>query len=174
MQFKIGDKVRFLDQAGEGKVIGVIDDNTLTVEDESGFDYPYAVSQLVAVQSRSQEHQAYNSKPIQKEEAEEIKTYKAFTDNSINHLDIHAHRLISNPEAYSLEYILDVQLNAVKAALRKSIQKKERSLVVIHGEGKGSLKSKVRKVAAEYTEVKEINDASYEKFGKGATEVFFR
>ncbi len=174
MQFKIGDKVRFLDQEGEGKVIGIIDEKTLTVEDESGFDYPYAISQLVAVNSRSLEHQAYNSRPIQKEDALEQKRYKAFNDISVNHIDIHAHRLISNPEAYSVEYILDVQLNSVKAALRKSIQKKERSLIVIHGEGKGALKSKVRKVVSEYTEVKEVQDASYEKFGKGATEVFFR
>lgn len=174
MQFKIGDKVRFLDQAGEGKVIGIVDAQTITVEDETGFDYPYAISQLVAVQDRSLEHQAYNSKPIQKEEKEEAKVYKAFTDDSINHIDIHAQRLISNPEAYSIEYILDVQLNAVKAALRKSIQKKERSLVIIHGEGKGALKSKVRKAVSLYTEVKEVQDGSYEKFGKGATEVFFR
>ena len=172
MQFKVGDKVRFLDQQGEGTVIGIIDDKTITVQDESGFDYPYAVQQLVAVQSRAEEHSLYNSKGIQKEE--QAKPYVAFSDNRVNFIDIHAHRLISNPEAYSKEYLLDIQLNAVKQAINRSKNKKERSLVIIHGEGKGALKSKVRKLLAEFTEVKEVQDASYEKFGKGATEAFFR
>ena len=172
MQFKIGDSVRFLDQEGDAKVVGIIDDKNVTIEDESGFEYPYPIAQLVAVNSRVKEQIAYDKKPIIKQE--EKPAYKAFNDDSINHVDIHAHRLISNPEAYSLDYILDIQLNAVKAAIRKSIQQKAKSLVIIHGEGKGSLKNKVRKQLIEFREIKEIIDASYEKFGKGATEVFFR
>ncbi|MEM7161396.1 MAG: Smr/MutS family protein [Bacteroidota bacterium] len=172
MQFKVGDKVRFLDQQGEGIVIGIIDDRTVTVQDESGFDYPYPTQQLVAVHSRAAEHHLYNSKQIEKEDEE--KPYVAFTDSAVNFIDIHAHRLISNPEAYSKDYILDIQMNAVKKALSRSKSKKERSLIIIHGEGKGALKSKVRKLLNEFTEIKEVQDASYEKFGKGATEAFFR
>ena len=172
MEFKIGDKVRFLDQVGEGEVIGIVDNNTVTVLDGTGMDFDFLKSKLVLSGSRMNDHRSYDQKPIQKEESS-VKEYKAFNDDSVNHIDIHAHRLISNPEGYSQDYIVDMQLNEVKKAVRRSIQKKAKSLVVIHGEGKSVVKKKVRRLLHELEEVKEVQDASYEKFGQGATEAFF-
>ena len=45
--------------------------------------------------------------------------------------------------------------------------------MIIHGEGKGVVKKKVRRLLNEMDEVKEVQDASYELFGQGATEAFF-
>lgn len=172
MAFKIGDRVRFLDQVGEGTILGIVDENTFSVEDETGMDWDYPASKLIAIGHRSDEHRAYNEKGVQEKEPEQ-RPYSIFEDRTVNHIDIHAHRLISNPEAYSKEYIIDLQLNEVRSAIRSSTQRKEKSLVIIHGEGKGALKSKVRKLLANFTEVKEVQDGSYEKFGQGATEAFF-
>ena len=165
--------MRFLDQVGEGTIVGIVDQNTFTVEDENGMDWDHSANKLIAIGSRTDEHSAYNKKGVEIIDPEK-EPYSAFEDSSINHIDIHAHRIISNPEAYSNEYVIDLQLNEVKKAITKSIQKKEKSLVIIHGEGKGTLKSKVRKLLANFTEVKEVQDGSYEKFGQGATEAFFR
>jgi hypothetical protein len=46
---KIGDKVKFLNDVGGGKVTGFINKNTVNVEGEDGFEIPYPISQLVNV-----------------------------------------------------------------------------------------------------------------------------
>ena len=51
MKFKPGDKVRFLDEAGEGTVVSVADNGKIIVEDEDGFDSEYTADQLVSALS---------------------------------------------------------------------------------------------------------------------------
>lgn len=47
MQFKIGDKVRFLDEMGGGTVIAIIDNRLLKIETEDGFEIPVLSSELI-------------------------------------------------------------------------------------------------------------------------------
>lgn len=49
MQFKIGDKVRFLNEKGEGVISGFVNKSTVNVHIEEGFDIPYAIDQLVSI-----------------------------------------------------------------------------------------------------------------------------
>ncbi len=44
---KVGDLVKFLDDVGEGKVTKIIDSNTVMVETDQGFEFPYPISQLI-------------------------------------------------------------------------------------------------------------------------------
>jgi hypothetical protein len=49
MQFKIGDKVRFLNEKGEGVISGFVNKTTVNVHIEEGFDIPYPVNELVSI-----------------------------------------------------------------------------------------------------------------------------
>jgi hypothetical protein len=49
MKLRIGDKVRFLNETGEGKVSRIKDKNTVFVEMPDGFEIPYLVKQLVPI-----------------------------------------------------------------------------------------------------------------------------
>ena len=49
MNFKIGDKVRFLNEKGEGTVSKIINKTNVGVTIEDGFEIPYANSQLVLI-----------------------------------------------------------------------------------------------------------------------------
>lgn len=49
MQFKIGDKVRFLNEKGEGVISGFVNKTTVNVRIEEGFDIPYLIDQLVTI-----------------------------------------------------------------------------------------------------------------------------
>ncbi len=51
MSIRIGDKVRFLNEAGEGIVTSFKDKNTALVEISDGFEIPYAIKYLVQVQT---------------------------------------------------------------------------------------------------------------------------
>lgn len=49
MKLRIGDKVRFLNEVGEGTVSRIKDKNTVFVELQDGFEIPFQVSQLVPI-----------------------------------------------------------------------------------------------------------------------------
>jgi len=49
MQIKIGDRVRFLNDVGGGKVTSIINPNMVNVETEDGFELPTLVTELVVV-----------------------------------------------------------------------------------------------------------------------------
>ncbi|MBP3466302.1 MAG: DUF2027 domain-containing protein [Paludibacteraceae bacterium] len=48
---KIGDKVRFLNAVGGGKVVGFQDKNIVLVEEEDGFETPVLVNEIVVVEA---------------------------------------------------------------------------------------------------------------------------
>ena len=49
MKLRIGDKVRFLNEKGEGIVSRIQDNNTVFVEMQDGFEIPYLASKLVPI-----------------------------------------------------------------------------------------------------------------------------
>ena len=54
MNIRIGDIVRFISDKLEGKVTGIIDNNTVNVYcDEYGFEIPASVYNLVVIHSHS-------------------------------------------------------------------------------------------------------------------------
>src|SRR5687768_5464870 len=49
MKLRIGDKVRFLNEVGEGIISRIKDKNTVFVEMQDGFEIPFQVNQLVPI-----------------------------------------------------------------------------------------------------------------------------
>src|SRR5688572_8658503 len=49
MKLRIGDKVRILNEVGEGVISRIKDKNTVFVEMPDGFEIPYNVSELVPI-----------------------------------------------------------------------------------------------------------------------------
>ena len=49
MNFNIGDKVRYLNEVGEGIVIRIIDNKTIEIENEHGLNVPVAIKELVKI-----------------------------------------------------------------------------------------------------------------------------
>jgi len=47
MRFKIGEKVKFLDEKGGGKIIAIIDNKLVKVETDDGFEMPVLVKDLI-------------------------------------------------------------------------------------------------------------------------------
>lgn len=53
MEFKIGDKVRYLNSKGGGEVVKILSNGMVEVNDESGFNIPFRTSELVKIQEKS-------------------------------------------------------------------------------------------------------------------------
>jgi small basic protein len=61
MRFKVGDKIKFLDEVGGGTVISVIDHRMVKVETDDGFEMPVMTSNLI-LDYRSGQHDDAHSK----------------------------------------------------------------------------------------------------------------
>lgn len=51
MDFKIGDRVAFLNEKGGGVVVSIKDKHTVVVSEDDGFSNPYSIKQLVKINS---------------------------------------------------------------------------------------------------------------------------
>ena len=47
---KVGTKVRFLDEVGNGIVTKILSEAKVMVQDDSGFEYPYDASRLLVIE----------------------------------------------------------------------------------------------------------------------------
>ena len=85
-------------------------------------------------------------------------------------IDLHIHELLDRYSHLSNHEIVQVQLKHFQNALDKAINERYRKLIVIHGVGKLRLKQEVLNLISSYDNVK-AHDASYSKYGFGATEI---
>jgi hypothetical protein len=87
--------------------------------------------------------------------------------------DLHIEELIENHNGMSNVEIMDYQLFIFKKELEKAIDSKFKKIIFIHGIGNGRLKSEILKILKTYKKI-EFQDASYQKYGFGATEVLIK
>lgn len=185
MNFKIGDKVRFLNSDGHGIITKILDLERLELENNFGFLEEYKISELVP--ERKQEDYQTENLAFDKEIKSKINAEKTNNKNfdlkrkfrhlqrygskEIVVLDLHIENLIDSHNGMSNSAILKIQMTHFKTFLNKSIDKKQRKIVVIHGVGEGVLRHEIRKELDIYHPYFEYYDASYDEFGYGATEI---
>ena len=185
MNLKIGDQVSFLNEKGEGIITTIINKKMVGVTIEDGFELPFAVSELLLIKAAA-EKEAQQEKIIEpeiktdlsklfsqkKKHSDTPKRSKPHAQNNgmlEMEINLHIEELLDNYKGMSNAEIIQVQLKYFQKALDKAISEHYRKLVVIHGVGNGRLKHEVRSILT--SENFRFHDASYAKYGFGATEV---
>jgi dsDNA-specific endonuclease/ATPase MutS2 len=182
--FKIGDKVRFLDEVGEGIILSFKDKKTAIVELESGLNAPFLISQLVVVNDilnktthfekpeKKEVLKGVKKVVIEKEQQDGPKISQKHQKNRKHTLevDLHIEELIDKYNHLSNGQIMEIQLRHFRKNLENAIEKGEHSIVFIHGVGNGVLKTEIRKILDTYHGIS-YQDGSFRKYGFGATEV---
>ena len=185
MNFKIGDKVRFLNSDGHGIIIKILDSQRVELENNFGFQEEYKISEIVPERNQEDyetENLAFDDEVKSKINAEKINKKNFDLKRKFRHLekygykervvlDLHIENLIDSHHGLSNSAILKIQMTNFKDFLKKSIYKKQRKIVVIHGVGEGVLRHEIRKELDIYYPYFEYFDASYDEFGYGATEI---
>ena len=113
--------------------------------------------------------------PKKQQEKQEIKLEPYIHINHISNymeIDLHIHQLTDNGRSLENHEIIQIQKTKFNQAITQAIQLKIKRLIVIHGVGKGILKQILLEELQGY-DVKEFYDASYSKYGMGATEIIF-
>jgi hypothetical protein len=171
MQFQVGEKVVFLNEAGGGKITKMVG-NFIFVEDETGFDRPFKVADLGKVHSTN--YSVENKEKIEKDvisAKEKKRAYSIFKDywEVDLHLeflvDIYGSNLIKQPDQALLK-----QMTIFKDVLQQAKAKKVRKLIVIHGFGKGMLRQELHDYLRGQDGI-DFFDAPYVEYGHGAIQV---
>ena len=185
MTFNIGDKVRFLNSDGYGIITKILGSNTVELENNFGFQEEYEISELVSERKQEDyqtENLSFDYQIKSKINAEKTSKKNLDLKRKFKHLekygakervviDLHIENLIDTHNGMSNSEILKIQMTHFKLFLNKSIDKKQRKIVVIHGVGEGVLRHEIRKELDIYHPYFEYYDASYDEFGYGATEI---
>ncbi len=88
-------------------------------------------------------------------------------------VDLHIGELIDSVKGWSNAQIIQFQLKHFQKELDQAITNNFSKIVFIHGVGNGRLKQEILAILKNYPEL-EVRDASYKKYGFGATEVVIR
>lgn len=177
MCFEIGQRVAVLDDTLKGVVIAV-DADTITLEDEEGMQYHYPSKELVVIHEDQFEiskytdiaHDSLLQQKISAENTPKKSSFKTDKKEVILEVDLHIHQLVSSTKHLDTYDILNHQLMVAKSKLEFAIRKRIPKLVFIHGVGEGVLKAELLRLLERYA--LSYQDASYQKYGMGATEVY--
>ena len=175
-KFNIGQKVAVLDDVVEGIVVAV-DHQNISIETTDGFMLKYQANELVALNNQvikpselMQNQHLFKSKDIEKKRSTAYKIDKNIPEVAF---DLHIEKLVANYKGMSNFDILELQLETAKRHIEFAINKRIQRIVLIHGVGEGVLKNELGYLFKKYPKII-VQEANYQKYGQGATEIYFR
>jgi dsDNA-specific endonuclease/ATPase MutS2 len=178
--FNIGDKVSVLDDAFDGVVVA-IKNKEITIETDDGFLMTYIVNQLIKInntnvlklinKSDTLDKINVDQQPKKKQNLPSFKSDKI--EKGVPEFDLHIEKLVKNSRGMSNFEILTIQTETAKRHLEFAIRNRIPKIVFIHGVGEGILKAELDFIFKNYDNIS-FQDANYQKYGLGATEVYFK
>lgn len=172
-----GDKVSVLDDAIDGVVVA-IKGNEVTIETTDGFNLTFKNSELIKIGNPADMNFSFNKSQIITEKEVPKPNYTNQEKRSKKELpvpdfDLHIEKLVKNHKSMSNYDILTIQTETAKRHIEFAIRNRIPKIVFIHGVGEGILKSELDFMLGRYDNVT-FQDANYQKYGQGATEVYFK
>jgi len=175
MRFEIGSKVVVVDDVLTGEVTA-IEGETVFIKDEDGMVYQFLASELILAKNDQYELTKFSDidHPLLKEKSlfEKPKTsaFRKDKNEVVFEVDLHINQLVKSTRNMDNFDMLTLQLNTAKQKLEYAIQQRFSKVVFIHGVGEGVLKNELHYLLKKYPV--DFYDASYQKYGLGATEVY--
>lgn len=178
--FKLGDKVKALNDPIEGKVIKV--EKNIVYVDCDGFEYPFQEKELIKIgEDNSVE---FKSKVYSFKEEKEKTTWSKFQGKARDFIpkrnayktievDLHVQAIIDQYPDLTRENALKIQLFHAEKWVNWCHQKRESKLVLIHGVGEGILKDALIEKFGTGLNLK-IEPAMHKLYGFGAMEIYLR
>ena len=175
---KRGDKVAVLDDELEGTVVSLEEDQ-VKIKTSEGFMLDFEQNELVKIEGS--EDFIPNDPEVISEIIKEKESFKKPKSRRTKpkernvppmEVDLHIEKLVRSFRGMSNYDILTLQLETAKRQLEFAMRKRISKVVFIHGVGEGVLKAELDFLLGRYDNLK-FYDADYQKYGLGATEVYF-
>ena len=163
MDFKIGDRVKFKDAAGEGQVVKIIG-SQIWVQDGFGFDRAYEAFELILKEQELEVgHVPVKDKPLAKSGPAQQQVDRLI-------IDLHSHELLESKQGMTRFDILNYQIRCAADTIHEARRRNISKVLIIHGKGKGRLQEEVHDMLR-LMGGNEFYFADYKEGGYGATEV---
>lgn len=176
MSFKIGDSVVVTDDTISGKVIA-IKGETVSIETEDGFVLSYTDNELVKIKVAQSEIAKksfiqfnVSDKIDYQKGKKKTKSKRSKGEIPPMEVDLHINKLIKSTRRMDTYDILSLQMDTAKHKLEFAIRNRIPRIIFIHGVGEGVLKEELGFLLRRYYVT--YKEASYQKYGMGATEVY--
>lgn len=176
---KVGDFVAVIDDVIKGRIVEVKKE-TVIINDSNGFPMEYKPKELVVVDKNQGELARYSdiaNEHLLDKEVDKVrkKVSKFKSDNKPDktppmEVDLHIQNLTKSSRGMDNFDMLTIQLDTAKHKLEFAIRNRIPKVVFIHGVGAGVLKTELVYLFRKYP-VKWY-EASFTKYGLGATEVY--
>jgi len=167
-EFKIGQRVGVVNETLTGKIIE-ISARKIIIACDDGFHYEFEPKELVPKKDWKNMITGNLDALLEHEEPNRSLKKDSGRKSHETEVDLHIHELIDAEGGMSNYDKLSLQLETARQKLEAAILKKQKRIVFIHGRGDGVLKKEIRQLLKDYPV--EYHDASYSKYGLGATEV---
>ncbi len=172
--FQIGDQVSMINDTASGVVVE-INDNMIVVQSEDGFISNCEAKEIVKKGNlhdflNNENHDEFLKENLSDRKKVIPKNYSKKNNFIPMEVDLHINQLVNSSKGMSNFEILDLQINFAKRKLEFAIRNNIQKIVFIHGVGEGVLKSELNFLFKKYAI--ESYDASYQKYGYGATEIY--
>ncbi len=174
MRLEIGHKVAVLDDVLKG-IVTNINGVVISVKTTDGMIFNFHESELVKIGKEQDELSKFSdiNNDLLKEKMTPNKPKKSFFQKEkhevILEVDLHINKLVKSVRGLDNYDMLNLQLDTAKSKVEFAISKRIAKIVFIHGVGEGVLKSELHYLLNKYPV--RYYDASYKKYGLGATEV---
>ena len=175
MYFNIGKKVAVLDDILKGVIVS-LNGQVVGIKDNDGMVYEYNQNELVVIEEDQHQLSKYsdinNTLFNDKLQDQKVKgsSFKKENNEVILEVDLHINQLIKSTTGMDNFEMLSLQLETAKRKIEYAISKRISKIIFIHGVGEGVLKSELHYLFGRYPV--RFYDASYKKYGLGATEVY--
>lgn len=175
MGLEIGNKVAVLDDVLKGEVIA-INNGLISIKALDGMIFNFDEKELVKIETEQHELSKFsdiNNQILKEKMADNTpkkNLFKKEKQEVIMEVDLHINQLVKSVKGLDNYDMLNLQLDTAKRKVEYAIQKRISKIVFIHGVGEGVLKTELHAMLSKYS-VK-FYDASYKKYGLGATEVY--
>ncbi len=176
MKLKKGDKVAVMDDVLKG-TITLIEDETISIETTDGFIMKYSENELVKIGVEQSEiaksimiDMSYSYKEDHKKQDNKIKIKNKNDRIPPMEVDLHIDKLTNASKRMDNYDMLTLQLDTAKYKLEFAIRNRIPRIIFIHGVGEGVLKEELKYLFKNFNV--NTQEASYQKYGLGATEVY--
>ena len=168
--FKIGEKIILKEDRTKAKILLLIGDKKVKIEDEEGFIYIINISEILPLDSETDNPSSYGSSFNLKAEDEDVSKViksrkKKFDSRGRVKIDLHIENLTNHHVHMQNSEIVKIQMDYCKIELDLALEKSKHSLEIIHGIGEGVLMEEVHKLLNLY------NLKYYISNDSGSTEV---
>ena len=179
-KFEIGDKVAVLDDNITGIVVKVMNES-ISLETNDGFLMAFPANELVKIDNFNALTGIFATQSLgavlkEKEEPKKrsfVKEKKSRKEEFVLEVDLHIEKLVPSKKGMSNYDILTLQMETAQRQLTFAIKNRMPKVVLIHGVGEGVLKAEIDFMLGRYDSIW-FQDANYQKYGLGATEVFIK